>query len=341
MNILVTGAAGFIGFHTIKELARSKNKIYGLDSLNNYYSVKLKKKRIADLKKNFKKNFTFIKNNLNKENKIFDLLKKNNISIIIHLAAQAGVRHSLKKPMDYVQNNIVATTNLMEAARKYNKIKHFLLASTSSVYASSVKMPFNENDPADFPLQFYAATKRSTELMAHSYSHLYGIPFTILRFFTVYGPYGRPDMALYKFTKNIINNKKIEVYNNGNHVRDFTYVTDISISIKKLLNKIPKNNEKFNIDHKISFNSKAKIRFLNIGNGDPKELQDYISKIEKYTKKKAKINYLPFQIGDALKTYANIKKLKKLIKFKPKVNIDEGIKKFVEWYENFIKKNER
>ena len=224
------------------------------------------------------------------------------------------MRHSLKKPMDYVKNNIVASTNLMEASRKYNRIRHFLLASTSSVYASSIKMPYSEKDPADFPLQFYAATKRSTELMAHSYSHLYGIPFTILRFFTVYGPYGRPDMALYKFTKNILNNKKIDVYNHGKHVRDFTYVSDIALSIKKLI-KEPIKNESYILDKKISFNSNAKIRVLNIGNGDPKELEDYISKIEKYTKKKAKINYLPFQIGDAFKTYANINKLKKLIKF--------------------------
>ncbi len=337
MNILITGAAGFIGFHTSELLAKSGFKVFGLDSLNNYYSVKLKKNRILNLKRRWPNNFKFIKNNLNNEKIIFGLLKKNKIKIVIHLAAQAGVRHSLKKPLDYVKNNIVATTNLMEASRKYNKISHFLLASTSSVYASSIKMPFNENDPADFPLQFYAATKRSTELMAHSYSHLYGIPFTILRFFTVYGPYGRPDMALFKFTKNILNNKKIEVYNHGHHVRDFTYVTDIAISIKKLLKKIPKKNEKFNIDKKISFNSKAKIRVLNIGNGDPKELKDYISKIEKYTKKKAKINFLPFQIGDALKTYANINKLKKLIKFKPKVKINEGIKKFVEWYKDFSK----
>jgi UDP-glucuronate 4-epimerase len=337
MNILITGAAGFIGFHTSELLAKSGFKIFGLDSLNNYYSVRLKKNRILNLKRRWPNNFKFIKNNLNNEKIIFGLLKKNKIKIIIHLAAQAGVRHSLKKPLDYVKNNIVATTNLMEASRKYNKLRHFLLASTSSVYASSIKMPFDENDPADFPLQFYAATKRSTELMAHSYSHLYGIPFTILRFFTVYGPYGRPDMALYKFTKNILKNKRIEVYNHGNHVRDFTYVSDVAISIKKLLNKIPKKNEKFNIDKKISFNSKAKIRVLNIGNGDPKELKEYISEIEKYAKKTAKINYLPFQIGDALKTYANIKKLKNLIKFKPKVKIKKGIKKFVEWYVNFSK----
>ena len=337
MNILVTGAAGFIGYHTSVLLAKYGHKIIGLDSMNNYYSVQLKKKRISNLKKNYSTNFRFIKNNLNNEKTILNLLKKNKIKIIIHLAAQAGVRHSLKRPLDYVKNNIVATTNLMEASRKYGEIKHFLLASTSSVYASSVKMPYKENDPADFPLQFYAATKRSTELMAHSYSHLYGIPFTILRFFTVYGPYGRPDMALYKFTKNILNNKKIEVYNNGNHVRDFTYVSDIATSIKKLLKKIPQINESFNLDKKISFNSKAKIRVLNIGNGDPKELKDYISNIEKHTKKKAKINYLPFQIGDALKTYPSIQKLEKLIKFKPKVKINEGIKKFVEWYEDFSK----
>ncbi len=337
MNILITGAAGFIGFHTSNSILKSGHKVIGIDSLNNYYSVSLKKKRITQLKKDWPKNFIFIKNNLNNENSIANFLKKQKISIIIHLAAQAGVRHSLKKPMDYVKNNIVATTNLMEAARKYNKIRHFLLASTSSVYASSIKMPFNEKDPADFPLQFYAATKRSTELMAHSYSHLYGLPFTILRFFTVYGPYGRPDMALFKFTKNILNNKKIDVYNNGKHVRDFTYVSDIATSIKKLLNKIPQVNERFNLDKSLSHNSKAKIRVLNIGNGDPRELEDYISKIEKYTNKNAKKNYLPFQIGDALKTSANTSKLKKLIKISPKITIDEGIKKFVKWYIDFYK----
>ena len=288
MNILVTGAAGFIGYHTTDLLLQSGYRVFGIDSLNNYYSVKLKKQRIHELKKKWGKKFKFIKNNFSNEKFILNFLKKEKISIIIHLAAQAGVRHSLEKPMDYVKNNIVATTNLMEASRKYKKIRHFLLASTSSVYASSTKMPFNENDPADFPLQFYAATKRSTELMAHSYSHLYNMPFTILRFFTVYGPFGRPDMALFKFTKNILINKKIDIYNHGKHVRDFTYVSDIALSIKKLIKKIPKTNETFSIDRKISSNSKAKIRVLNIGNGDPRELEQYISKIEKYTKKKPK-----------------------------------------------------
>ena len=241
--------------------------------------------------------------------------------------------------MDYVVNNIVATTNLLEASRKTKQIKHIMLASTSSVYASSIKVPFDENDPADFPLQFYAATKRSTELIAHSYSHLYNLPFTILRFFTVYGPFGRPDMALYKFTKNIFQNKPIDVYNHGNHVRDFTYVTDISQSIKKLINKIPTKNENYKLKKEISFHSKAKIRVLNIGNGDPQTLENYILKIEKYSNKIAKKNYLPFQIGDALETSAKITKLKKLIKFKPKVKIDEGIKKFIKWFEQFhIKK---
>ena len=339
MRILVTGAAGFIGYHVSEELLKSKHKVYGIDSLNNYYSVLLKKKRITNLKKKYKSQFFFYKNNLLREKIIFNYLKKNNITHIIHLAAQAGVRHSLKKPMDYVVNNIVATTNLLEASRKTKQIKHIMLASTSSVYASSIKVPFDENDPADFPLQFYAATKRSTELIAHSYSHLYNLPFTILRFFTVYGPFGRPDMALYKFTKNIFQNKPIDVYNHGNHVRDFTYVTDISQSIKKLINKIPTKNENFKLKKEISFHSKAKIRVLNIGNGDPQTLENYILKIEKYSNKKAKKNYLPFQIGDALETSAKVTKLKKLIKFKPKVKIDEGIKKFIRWFEQFhIKK---
>ncbi len=337
MNVLITGAAGFIGYHTSDLLIKSGHKVLGIDSYNSYYSVKLKKLRVNELSKFGKNKFKFIKNDLSSEKFILNFLIKNKIKVIIHLAAQAGVRHSLKKPMDYVKNNIVATTNLMEACRKYKKIKHFLLASTSSVYASSVKMPFNENDPADFPLQFYAATKRSTELMAHSYSHLYNIPFTILRFFTVYGPFGRPDMALFKFTKNIFNNKKIDIYNYGKHVRDFTYVSDIALSIKKLINKVPIKNENYKLDKKISFNSNAKIRVLNIGNGDPKELEIYISKIEKYTKKKALRNYLPFQIGDALKTSANTNKLKKLTKFSPKIKIDEGIKNFVKWYVDFYK----
>jgi len=335
MNILITGAAGFIGFHTANLLLSSKYLVYGIDSLNNYYDVSIKKERIKILNKNWGKNFKFYKNNLMSERYLLNFINKNNIKIIIHLAAQAGVRHSLKKPMDYVQNNIVSTTNLMEASRKSKKIKHFLLASTSSVYASSKKAPFNENDPADFPLQFYAATKRSTELMAHSFSHLYNIPFTILRFFTVYGPLGRPDMALFKFTKNILNNKQIEVYNNGNHIRDFTYVTDIAKAIKKLINKIPKNNELFKLNKKISHYSNAKLRIVNIGNGDPQKLEDYIKKIEKYTNSKAKRKYLPFQIGDALATSANVNKLGKITKFKPKVKIDEGIKNFVKWYKTF------
>ncbi len=335
MNIFITGVAGFIGYHTANLLLSSKAKVFGIDSLNKYYSVEIKKKRLNILKKNYKNNFVFKKNNLQNEKLIYNFIKKNKIDIIIHLAAQAGVRHSLKKPMDYVHNNISATTNLLEASRKYGKIKHFLLASTSSVYASSTKSPFSEDDPADFPLQFYAATKRSTELMAHCYSHLYKIPFTILRFFTVYGPLGRPDMALFKFTKNILKNKKIEVYNHGKHVRDFTYVTDIAKSIKKLLFKVPKKNDDFGLNKKISHYSKAKIRIVNIGNGKPQQLENYISKIEKYTNKKAKKKYLPFQIGDALKTSAKISKLKKLTGFTPKVTIDTGVKKFILWFRDF------
>ena len=339
MEVLITGVAGFIGFHTARLLLKSGFNVYGIDSLNKYYSVDIKKKRLKILKKisKSKKNFTFKKCNLQNEKIIFNFIKKNKIKIIIHLAAQAGVRHSLKKPMDYVTNNISATTNLLEASRKYKRIKHFLLASTSSVYASSIKSPFSENDPADFPLQFYAATKRSTELMAHCYSHLYGLPFTILRFFTVYGPFGRPDMALFKFTKNILNNKKIEVYNRGNHIRDFTYVEDISKSIKKLINKVPTKNENFGLNKKISFYSKAKIRIINIGNGKPEKLENYISEIEKNLGRKAKKKYLPFQIGDALETSAKISKLKKVIGFVPKVKINKGIDNFIRWYKEYYK----
>ena len=337
MNILITGAAGFIGFHTSIKLLDKGHKIFGIDSLNRYYSVKIKKERLKLLRKLGKKNFYFFKNNLTQEKYLLNLIKKHKISIIIHLAAQAGVRHSLEHPMDYIKNNIIPTTNLLEATRKSKKIKHFLLASTSSVYASSIKTPFDENDPADFPLQFYAATKRSTELMAHSFSHLYNIPFTVLRFFSVYGTYGRPDMALFKFTKNILENKKIEVFNNGNHTRDFTYVSDIAKSIEKLILKIPNKNEKFNLDKKLSYYSNAKIRYMNIGSGRTEPLKKYIKVLEKTLGKKAKKKYLPFQVGDALKTSSNIKKLKKIINFTPRVKIESGIKNFVEWYKSYYK----
>ena len=325
MNILITGAAGFIGFHTSIKLLEKDHKVYGIDSLNNYYSVKIKKDRLKLLKKLGKKNFCFFKNNLTNENYIIKIIKKYKISVIIHLAAQAGVRHSLKNPMDYVKNNIIPTTNLLEACKKTRKIKHFLLASTSSVYASSTKTPFNENDPADFPLQFYAATKRSTELMAHSYSHLYNIPFTILRFFTVYGPYGRPDMALFKFTKNIIKNQSIELFNKGRHLRDFTYVDDIVDGIFSLIKK-----------HSVK---SIPYEIFNIGNGSPKKLLDYLKFIEKNLKRKAKIKKLPLQTGDIIKTHSDIKKLKKLTGYNPKININIGIKKFIEWYKDYYKVN--
>ena len=335
MTILVTGCAGFIGFHYSLAVLKNNKKVIGIDNLNNYYDIKLKKDRLNKLKKFA--NFTFYKANLQNKTKLYEIFDKNKFNIVVHLAAQAGVRYSIDNTKEYLESNLVGFHNIIELSKSF-KIKHFIFASTSSVYGNNKNIPFKETDDITKPESFYAATKISNEVISRTYSSIHKMRITGLRFFTVYGPYGRPDMALFKFTKNILNNKKIEVYNHGHHVRDFTYVTDIAISIKKLLKKIPKKNEKFNIDKKISFNSKAKIRVLNIGNGDPKELKDYISKIEKHTKKKAKINFLPFQIGDALKTYANINKLKKLIKFKPKVKINEGIKKFVEWYKDFSKK---
>ncbi len=335
MNILVTGAAGFIGFHLIKLLVKKKYNVLGIDSLNNYYDVNLKKKRLKILKVKENKNFKFIKNNLMTERSLIKIINNNNITIVIHLAAQPGVRYSLKKPAEYVKNNILASTNLFEACRKSKKIRHILLASSSSVYAASAEIPYKETDSADFPLQFYAVTKRSTELMAHSYSHLYNIPFTIMRLFTVYGPFGRPDMALYKFTKNILNNKKIEIYNNGNHTRDFTYITDTISGIEKLIKKIPKKVENFGVNKNFYYYSKAKIRVINLGSGNPRKLKDYITNIEKFTKKKSKKKYLPFQKGDAIKTAAKINKLIKLTGYKPKVKIEEGIKNFVTWFKKF------
>lgn len=337
MNILVTGSAGFIGFHLIKLLIKKKHNVVGIDSINNYYDINLKKERTKILKSKKSGKFIFLKNDLMSETFLSRVLKKNNISIIIHLAAQPGVRNSLKNPSNYVKNNILATTNLFEACRKSKKIRHILLASSSSVYAASNKMPYDENDPADFPLQFYAVTKRTTELMAHCYSHLYNIPFTIMRLFTVYGSYGRPDMALFKFTKNLLNNKKLEIYNRGNHIRDFTHIDDTVYGIEKLIQKIPKKNESFGLSKKLLHYSKAKLRIINLGSGNPRQLKNYIKNIEKYTKKKSKKKYLPFQKGDAIKTSAKVDKLKKLIGYKPKVNIEEGIKEFIAWFKKFYK----
>jgi UDP-glucuronate 4-epimerase len=329
--ILITGAAGFIGFHLTNKFLEKKFTVIGVDCFDSYYDVKLKKKRIYNLKK--KKNFKFYRLDISEKNKLNKIFQNHKIEYVINLAAQAGVRYSLSNPDIYIKNNIIGFHNLIMASIK-NNIKHFIYASTSSVYGLNKKMPFKEQDPVDHPLQLYAVTKRSNELMAHAYSYLYNLPTTGLRFFTVYGPWGRPDMALFKFTKNIILGKKIEVFNYGNHIRDFTYVTDIVEAIYLLLKKLPKKNTTNKLKPNLS---SSPFQILNIGNSKPVKLMSYIREIEKCTNKKAKIKYKTLQKGDVKMTYADSNLLYKKIKFKPKIRISEGVANFVKWYKSFYK----
>ncbi len=322
MNILITGSAGFIGYHLSIKILKTKASVIGIDNVNNYYDTSIKRDRIKKLKQN--KKFIFYKIDLSEYKKLNNIVKKYNIKIIIHLAAQAGVRYSIEQPKAYFKSNLEGFFNVLEISR-HNKIKHLIYASTSSVYGDSKKFPLSEENSTDFPLSFYAATKKSNEVMAHSYSYIYKLPCTGVRFFTVYGPFGRPDMALFKFTKNIINNKPIELYNHGNHLRDFTYVDDIVEGIYSLIKKQSKKSIPYEI--------------FNIGNGNPKKLLDYLKNIEKNLKIQPKIKNLPLQIGDIIKTHSNINKLKKYTGYKPKTNINNGISKFIEWYKDYYKIN--
>tara|TARA_Y100000590_G_C15639110_1_gene984230 strand:- start:95 stop:1090 length:996 start_codon:yes stop_codon:yes gene_type:complete len=328
MKILITGSAGFIGFHLCNFLLKKKLEVYGLDNLNKYYDVELKKKRLEILKKY--KNFKFFKIDLSNKIALFKAFKKIKIDYVINLAAQAGVRYSISNPDDYLKSNLVGFCNLLNLL-KTKKVKHFLFASTSSVYGINKSAAFKEEYPAVFPIQFYAATKRSNELIAHSYSYIYKIPSTALRFFTVYGPWGRPDMALFKFTKNILNKKKIEVFNNGNHIRDFTYIDDVVKSVYLTIKKIPKKK------NKISFSDSnyAPFTILNIGGGRKVQLMNFIKEIESNLSIKAKIKFLPLQKGDVLQTSCDINKIKNYIRFVPKTDYKIGIKKFIEWYRSY------
>ena len=319
MKILITGCAGFIGFHLSKYLLSKNNiKVFGIDNLNNYYDLKLKKNRLSILEKN--KKFFFNKLDITNKKKLLTFCSKKKIKVIVHLAAQAGVRYSIQDPESYVRNNIIGFFNILECSR-YNKIDHLLFASTSSIYGNNNDFPLKENLKTDEPLSFYASTKKSNEVMAYSFSNIYNLPCTALRFFTVYGPYGRPDMSLFKFTDSILKNRKIDLYNKGDHYRDFTYIDDVVISIFKLLKKRPNNKVPYDV--------------FNIGSGNPKHLKVFLKLIEKNLNKKAKINYLPMQLGDVHKTHANCQKLNKKIKYKPKIDIKIGIKKFVNWYKNY------
>ena len=331
MKILITGSSGFIGFHLSKKLLDKGHRVYGYDSMNNYYDVRLKKARYNILKKY--KNFSFTKNKLENKNSLEKVFKKFKPSIVIHLAAQAGVRYSIEKPRVYLDSNITGSYNIIEVSKKFN-VKHLIMASSSSVYGANKRIPFKETDKTETQLSIYAATKKSNESMAHSYSNIWKVPITMLRFFTVYGPWGRPDMALFKFTKGILANKKIDIYNNGKMYRDFTYIDDIVDGIRLLVNKIPnhKNFGKYNND---SLSSVAPFRILNIGNTKKVFLLDFIKEIEKVLGKKAIRNYMPLQKGDVKQTLSNTNLLKKLTGYNPKTDYKSGIKKFLNWYLNY------
>ena len=334
MKIFITGSSGFIGFHLSKKLLDNGYNIHGFDSMNNYYDVKLKKARYKILNKY--KNFSFTKGKLENQKILSSSILRYKPKIIIHLAAQAGVRYSIDKPRVYLDSNITGTYNIIELAKKVN-VKHLLIASSSSVYGANKKLPFKEIDKTETQLSIYAATKKSTESIAHSYSNIWNIPITMLRFFTVYGPWGRPDMALFKFTKGILSNKKIDIYNQGKMYRDFTYIDDIVGGIKGLINKAPNIKQLGKIKND-SLSPVAPFRTVNIGNTKKVYLLDFINALEKELGIKAKRNYMPMQQGDVKITLSDTTLLKKLTSYNPKTNYRAGIEKFLNWYLDYYKK---
>ena len=320
-KVLVTGCAGFIGFHLCQRLLNSNQyNVYGLDNLNSYYDVKLKKDRLRILNKN--KKFNFFKIDITKKTKLKNNFDKCKYDVVIHLAAQAGVRHSIEYPETYVENNIIGFFNILEASKNIN-LKHLIFASTSSVYGSSNSFPLKETENTDAPLSFYAATKKTNEVLAYSYANIFKLPCTGLRFFTVYGNYGRPDMALFKFTKLILAGKKIDLFNKGEHHRDFTHVDDIVDGIFKLIKRPSRKKIPFDL--------------YNIGSDKPEYLKNFVKLIENNLLKKAKVRYKSLQLGDVVKTHASIAKLKKATGYKPSTSVKLGIKKFTDWYLSYYK----
>ena len=337
MKILITGAAGFIGFHICKRLIIEGKHIIGLDNFNSYYDPELKKSRLKELErisKELNNPFRLIKGDLADKTTLKNIFKEFGPEYVINLAAQAGVRYSLENPESYISSNLVGFSNLLECCRN-NPIKHLVFASSSSVYGGNQNLPFNEKESVDHPVSLYAATKKSNEIIAHSYSHLYNIPSTGLRFFTVYGPWGRPDMALFKFTDLILKGKEIPVFNNGEMIRDFTYIDDIVESLYRVLKKPPIPDESFSHKKPNPSSSWAPYKIFNIGNSKPVQLMDYISEIEKKVGKVAKKKFLPIQPGDVSHTSADTSLLKSWIGFKPNTSIKEGISLFVDWYKDF------
>ena len=332
MKFLVTGSAGFIGYFVCAKLLEQGYDVVGIDNFNDYYSTSLKHDRIAQLDQYDQfKNFTI---DLADREKIEALFENEKFTHVIHLAAQAGVRYSLENPHTYIQANIVGFLHILEGCRHHN-IKHLMYASSSSVYGANVKQPFSESDNVDHPVSLYAASKKSNELMAHTYSHLYDIPTSGLRFFTVYGPWGRPDMALFKFTKGILEDTPIDVYNHGDMYRDFTYVDDIVESIFRMIDKPPAANEHWDKELADPATSYAPYTVYNIGNNAPVKLMDFIHAIEESTGKKAKLNLMPIQPGDVPSTFADADKLASVTQFSPSTPLNVGVKCFVEWYRHY------
>ena len=328
MKILVTGAAGFIGFHVSLRLLQAGYQVVGIDSLNNYYDVSLKQHRLAELT-TFQQ-FEFLQLNI-ADNAVMAQLFEQQYTRIIHLAAQAGVRYSLQNPQAYAEANLLGFLNILEGAR-HQQVEHLIFASSSSVYGLNQKLPFAVTDRTDHPVSLYAASKKSNELMAHSYAHLYQIPMTGLRFFTVYGPYGRPDMALFRFTDAILKGEPIDIYNYGKMQRDFTYIDDIVEAIFRVQQQVPSVNVGWTVEAGPCSESTAPYKIYNIGNSQPVPLMDYIRALENATGREAIKNFLPLQAGDVLNTSADCSELFAAINFKPETSVEDGVKRFVEWY---------
>jgi len=336
VNILITGSAGFIGSELCLRLLKLGKKIVGIDNHNDYYDPKIKENRLKRYLDN--PNYTHLRIDLSDKKEIENIFEKYKPQQVVNLAAQAGVRYSIENPLAYINTNIVGFTHILEGCR-HHKVKHLIYASSSSVYGANTKMPFSEHDSVNHPLSLYAASKKSNELMAHTYSNLYQLPTTGLRFFTVYGPWGRPDMALFKFTKAILEEKPIEVFNHGKHTRDFTYIDDIIEGIIKTIDNPALGNNNWNSKQPDPATSKAPWCIYNIGNNKPVQLMDYIDALEKTIGKKAKINFLPLQPGDVPDTSASVDNLKEKFHYNPSTSVKDGVSNFVKWYKDYFLNN--
>jgi UDP-glucuronate 4-epimerase len=332
MKFLVTGAAGFIGFHTAKSLIDRGDEVVGIDNVNSYYDPKLKEARLAKLQG--RNGFSFRRQNIADADAMARLFESERFDKVIHLAAQAGVRYGSENPNAYIESNIVGTQNILEGCRRTN-VTHLVLASSSSVYGANTAMPFSIHDNVDHPVSLYAATKKANELAAHAYAHLYRLPVTALRFFTVYGPWGRPDMALFLFTRRIFAGEPIEIFNNGHHARDFTYIDDVVEGVLRTADKIAEPNPDWSGDKPDPATSNAPYRLYNIGNNNPVALMDFVAAIETAVGREAKKVFLPMQPGDVPKTFANVDDLVRDVGFRPSTPLTEGIARFVAWYRSY------